>query len=241
MSLNSSPRLLHQHLTRLRDSTADRFKVREVLATVFSVSANDDMTLRHALVLLDQLFIDTEEQLRTLPKVDADRYLRHFPQLRRGLANLPFDSPSPSAITFITDSALENLDLAAARVAEERPEKEVPQQEIADLEAQIRDVFEFIDRAKLEPRLKEVAFDLLETLRQAIVEYRIRGVEGLQKAIEAALGKLALYYKQQGGKVSVEVFSRLWSLVVRTEAVASKVLTYGPFLSDSFQRFLGPG
>ena len=241
MSVTNPARLLHNHLSRLLGGRSEQRPSRVVIGTAFGIPPNDDVTLRRVLILVDQLFVATEGRIRSLPRADHHRYLKYFPQLRCGLATIHFESASASAFNFITEAALENLDLVAARLTEDFPEIEIPDEEIGNLEAQIGEVFNFVTSAEFEPHLREVALDLLETLRQAIVEYRIRGVEGLQRAVEEALGKLTLYYKQRQGEVHREAFGRLWALVVRAEAIASKAATYGPLLGEAFQRFLGSG
>lgn len=241
MASTNPARLLHRNLGLLLSNRADRDKVRDVLAKCFDLNPGDDAQLRRALVALDEVFLSVEMRIKKLPKANHQSYMRHFPALRRGFANLTLDNPSPHAFNFITDAALENLELAANRIAEDFSEVEIETQEISDLSSAVLELLEWVSTATMDPALKEVAIDLLETLRRAISEYRIRGVEGLQRAVQESLGKLTLFYKQRKGDVEAEPFQKLWGLLVKAEGVVSRAMTYGPYLVESFQRYLGAG
>lgn len=237
--MHNPARLLHRHLTQLLQLRGDQRSVREVLGRVFSLDQQDYVALRRGLVAVDQLFQSTEEAVKAIPGVDYQRFLRHFPAQRRGFAKLHLDNNSKSGFSFITEAAVEAMDLCAARLAEEFPEGELTSEELSELANRIEEVFAFVDSSHFEPELREVALDLLETLRQGVAEYRIRGIDGLRSALEESLGKLMLYYKRQSGNVPDEEFGRLWALVVRVETVVSRVFTYGPFLTEAFQKMLG--
>lgn len=216
-------------------------QVRNVVAKCFVLDPGDDTQLRRALVAFDDVFQSVEARIKKLPKANHDSYLRHFPALRRGMANLRLENSSISAFSFITEAALENLDLAAGRIAEDYKEVEIAQQEIKDLSDAVAELMEWVIATSFDPALKEVAVDLLETLRRAILEYRIRGIEGLHKAVQEALGKLSMFYKHRAGKVEEEPFGKLWDIVAKADEVVSRALTYGPYLHEGFQRYLGAG
>ena len=172
--MNNPARLLLTQLQRLR-STSNRKNVRESLAVAFGDGSGlSDSDLRRALLLLDALFVATEERLRTLPRVKHERFLRYFSQLRDGLANLHLENTPASAFNFITDVALENLEAAADRIAEDFEEREIAPEELTQLDQEIAELFEYFDSAEIEPLLQQVGLDLLATLRQALAEYRIR-------------------------------------------------------------------
>lgn len=237
--MNNPARLLHLHLTQMLRLRGDQRPVREVLGRVFSLDQEDYVALRRGLVAIDELFQTTEEIVKAIPKIDHRRFLRHFSAQRKGFANLHLDNNSKSGFSFITEAAVEAIDLCAARLAEEFPEDELTSEELSELGAKIEELFGFVEAGDFEPELREVALDLLETLRRGVAEYRIRGIDGLKRGLEESLGKLLLYYKRQSGNVPEEEFGRLWALVVKVETVISRVLTYGPYLTESFQRMLG--
>lgn len=237
--MNNPARLIHRHLSQMLQLRGDQRSVREVLGRVFSLDQQDYVALRRGLIAVDELFQATEEIIRAIPRIDHRRFLRHFPAQRKGFATLHLDNNSKSGFSFISEAAVEAIDLCAARLSEEFPEAELTNEDLSQLAAKIEEIFNFVEAGNFEPELREVALDLLETLRRGVAEYRIRGVDGLKSALEESVGKLWMYYTRQAGHVPEEQFSRLWGLVVEIEAAISKVLTYGPYLTGSFQRMLG--
>lgn len=188
---------LFDTLTRIQKGIREKVKIRNVVGDAFDVEATDDLKIIESLVLLDGLFVETTKFVYSIEGIDHSRYLQHFPQLRKNLLTSNIDADSKGLTTFsnaLNPVALQSVGFCAARVAEDFKENILPQEELADLDEQIGDAFDFIAASDLEPKLKEISLDLLHTIRSAIAEYRIRGLRGLEESIELSLGKLSLYH-----------------------------------------------
>jgi hypothetical protein len=215
---------------------------REVLAPVFGLPPADVVALRRALILVDDLFQATMDRISALEGVDHKTFLRRIPPMRQGLANLHLDSQAKETLFRVLDPvSLEALDLCAARLGEAVKESELSEDDLRAIESQVSELFDYVDQAEIDPDLRSVALDLVESMRRAIVEYRIRGIDGLRSAVEDAVGKLTLYYLRKQPKVDREPLNRIWRVVVIVENLVARALTYGPYLPDSILKLLTAG
>lgn len=234
-------RRLYRLLSRAR-LVSDEKKAREVLAPVFGVKPEDSVALRRGLLLIDDLFQATVDQVSALEGVDHGRFLRHIPRMRGGLANLNLDSLAKGPLlTALDPVALENLDLCAARLGEAVKEAELTADDLRTLEKELSELFDYVETADIDNELRLVALDLIQTLRQSLLEYRIRGADGLRAALEESVGKLTLYYLRSKGEVDPKPVNRIWRVIVTVEGLVARALTYGPYLPDSIIKMLGPG
>lgn len=238
-------RQLHTMLVALRSQSKKGTPIRKAFGAAFEVDPADDGELVRKEFLLVELLEETERAIRRIEGIDHKKYLRHFPQIRKGLASSGFDQDSESFVAFrnaFADNVLQSVEFCALRLAEEVPEADLSQEELNELEARLQEVFDFTTEADLEPRVREVSWDVLTALRAALVDYRFRGVQGLEESIERSLGRLILFYRRsaaQGGKSSREQVSKLLDLIIKFEAVVAKACSYGPVLGEWGGKLLG--
>ena len=76
---------LHRILLALRGTCRDGRPIRDALGEVFDLDPADDLALRRQLVLLDDLFAQSQAAIAAIPGLDLPRYLRYFPAARKGL------------------------------------------------------------------------------------------------------------------------------------------------------------
>lgn len=232
-------RRLHALLSRAQPRKQGE-KARDLLAPLFGVDPHDHVALRRGLILVDDLFQETIERITSLEGVDHDTFLRHIPKMREGLANLHLDSSAQSSLSQILNPiAVGALELCAARLGEAYKEHVISGEDLEGLSTEIDTLFDYIDKAQLDPQLRSICLDLVETLRRAVVEYRIRGVAGLENALEESLGKLMRYYLRHEGDVEKTPFRQVWQVLRRVEGLIARGLTYGPYLPETFQLMIG--
>lgn len=247
MTPTNPARLLHRNLKKLRQSRGDKAKVRDCVAGAFALDPKDDVGLRRALVAFDKLFESVEAAVRRLPATHHEPFLRNFPVVRKQLANLHLENPAPQSFNFLSDVVLENLDLAANRIGEDLEEAEISEEEIKELARSVEELLQWLESASLDDAVRVFSIDVLEILRQALVEYRIRGIEGLQRGVEESVGKLLRYHANRPAARGSEAVQRVGQVIWKFDAIASRALTYGPYLPevlqqllpDTFQKFLG--
>jgi len=237
--LTNPARVLHDHLRAIRQSASDKELARDVVARRFFLPADNEVRIRRVLAQLDDLFVDVTKMVESMTSADHAIFVRHFPMLRAGLARVTLATPSSTAFNFISDAALENLDLCASRISEDYREVQIASEELAELDDQIKDTFTYIKEGEFEPEFKEIALDLLGTLRKSLIDYQIRGIQGMKRAVEESIGKLLRIVSTQPD-VPHKPLERLKTIIMNTEAVVARALTYGPYLVESVRLLLPP-
>jgi hypothetical protein len=171
--------------------------------------------------------------------------LRHFPAARKGLLSARLDQDSRRHAPFqegLSDIVLQSVEFCGLRIAEELPELLLPPDDLAELEARLNALFAFTARAELDPALRAVSLDILQSLRAAVADYRIHGASGLEEAVERAVGKLTVHYlrvKKQGGALDLDHVDRLLDVILKVEALLAKAQVYLPALAEYLPRLLG--
>ena len=244
---NSALRL-HRILLALRAAARDGRPIRDVLGEVFDLDPADDLALRRRLLAVDELFAQSEAAITSIPGLDRPRYLRYFPAARKGLLASRLDQDSRRYVPFqeaLSDIVLQSVEFCGLRIAEEFPELVLPGDDLAELEARLTALFAHTARADLDPQLRTVSLDILQSLRAAVADYRIHGAQGLQEAVERAVGKLTVHClrakKQRGpfAPSALDQLTRLLDLVIRLEALLAKAFVYLPTLAEHLPKLLG--
>ena len=246
MGSSTNPaRNLHGFMVEIRNKSVKGTPVREVLANVFQVDPSDDFEIWRNQFLLLELLKKTENAIRALEGVDHQGYLRYFPQARKGLVSAILDQDSMGFVAFrnaFAETVLQAIDFCAFRLSEETVGVEVAQDDIDELEARLKEVFDFTTEAKLDPRVREVSLDVLAVLRTAILDYHIRGTEGLEESIERSLGRLIIFWQRAEGKAQPanhEQVGKLLDLIIKFESIVAKARSYGPVLGELGAKLLG--
>lgn len=236
---------LYSMMVALRNQSKKGTPIRKALGAAFDVDPANDSELLRTEFLLVGLIEEAERAIRRIAGIDHQKYLRYFPQIRKGLASAGLDQDSESFVVFrnaFADNVLQSVEFCALRLAEDVAEVELSEEEFKDLETRLQEVFDFTAEANLDPRVREVSWDVLGALRAALVDYRFRGLQGLEESIERSLGRLLLFYRRaspEDQKSNREQVSKLLDLVIKFEAVVAKACSYGPVLSEWGGRLLG--
>ena len=236
---------LHRLLLALRGASREGRPIRQVLGEVFELQPDDDLALRRRLLAVDDLFVQSEAAIRSIPGLDLPRYLRYFPAARKGLLAARLDQDSrryPPFQEALSDTVLQSVEFCGARIAEELPETVLPTDDLAEVEARLNALFAFTASAELDPALRQVSLDILQTLRAALADYRIHGAAGLREAVEQAVGKLTVHYlraQKQGARLDIDQLNRLLDLIFKFEALLAKATVYLPALTEYLPKLLG--
>ena len=164
---NSALRL-HRLLLALRGACRDGRPIRDALGEVFDLDPADELALRRKLILLDDLFAQSQAAIASIPGLDPPRYLRHFPAARKALLSARLDQDSRRHAPFqagLSDTVLQSVEFCGLRIAEELPELLLPPDALAELESRLDALFAYTARADLDPALRAVSLDILQSLR----------------------------------------------------------------------------
>ncbi|CAN5401208.1 hypothetical protein BH10ACI1_BH10ACI1_11960 [soil metagenome] len=192
---------------------------------------NVQMSVLHRLFEVNQLVSDIEAKIKRVREIKYDLYLNPYVRIRRTISPTRLNENFAGMLSEISDSDMTIIQFCSEQLSKSFPEKLADELLLKELNNEIQNLYEKISEADLIYELKELLLDLLETMRQAIHEYRIRGVDRLKDGVTDTLGKLILNKEmlQNSGAEEVREVGDIWS----------KFVSVYSFAADSIQMIEG--
>lgn len=198
---------------------------REAWANVFQVDASATGHLLYLSAQLIELLRLSRQKIEQIGNVDHDLYFRPIENLERAFATMNLDATWNEFRTKVDDATMIGLAFCADTLSQYHPEEVVEKTVLKELLDDIDNVLKTVLESNLNPTLKTVLTENLENIRRAIIEYRIRGSEGLLRALEASIGALLRHqneFKQNKESDSVSRFLKLLMTLDRIIGIALK-------------------
>lgn len=173
-------------------SKPEQQKVRKVWADVFGVEESDTGTILRMIADLIQLTYKTKSQIEALDDIDHKLYLKPFNKIERlfssinleaswhGLKNL-IDEPTIYGLQFCSDKLNRNSKITALKNSE-----------LDQIKKSLTELSDMISNSSLESSLQLLLLRNIESLRQALIAYKIKGIDGIETELELSLGSLVL-------------------------------------------------
>jgi hypothetical protein len=168
-------------------------------AAVLDLPIDNLPELLDAAAALCALPNQVETALRTITDIDTDLFLEWKPKVAATLQNFTnMSGNSFLAVQQQYDSAtLTSLAHAAHELG--RGGTEIPADQLADLTQSVRELRGLVETSDgIEEALRQFLLDLVVEMERAVRLVRVRGVDGLEDAMEQAVGALVIRF---GGKL----------------------------------------
>lgn len=216
----------------------DALTVRQAWAKVFHLEDESLPAIFYNLVLLQQLVSEVEDAVQGLD-VDHTLFLQHMPQIKQILSLPNFDSDWGRAKKPLTEAALVSLQFCSERLSRGFPEKAPHEDEIQSIKEEVDQLYERIISSTLKPSVRSVLLEMVEAMRRAISEYRIRGMKGLRQELFSILERFQRNFdllKENRNEPEVSMF---WKVLGKYDTLTSVYLNT-PQIIAGFQALL-PG
>src|SRR5690606_37844735 len=136
----------------------------------------------------------------------------------------------------LDEATMVALRFCADTLSRERGEGEVDSDTLAELSTEVSSLLEKVLASEVPDELKVILSEGLEVVRRALLEYRLRGADGLRRALETVIGSLIRHsaeVKKNQGKKTVreylEFLARLNDVValsLKTKQLLAPVVNY---------------
>lgn len=208
----------------------------EAWAKVFGVDPTNATTVYSNLVRLTDTLAEVERDIR-LQDVDHDIFLQYFPKIRSLLSHPSLQVHLNQHAPLLREEVLTTLQFCSEKLSKAAPEGTVSKEDLGAINEQIDHLAESLVGSDLNNQLKAVLLDLVESMRQAIAEFRVRGPRGLRQELFYILERLqrALPLLEQN-KDAPEVRS-LWNVLAKFDTVTSLAVN-APTIITGFQKML---
>lgn len=196
---------------------------------VFEIDASDHVGLLRNLIHATEAIDEIDSLVTGIPHANRTLYLKGLDHLKKGFAAAAANGDfNHWKANYLRPEQIQPLEYCADLLARYYPELEIPQDEISKVTEQVNDVYNSVVTSGISPELKMTILDLLEKVRRAIHDYRIRGVYELQDALALATGQMVLHGKEvqdaktSSDKPTIEKLFKLLEYVDKITAAARK-------------------
>ena len=223
------------------------------LAKAFQLASPSDTALIvRTLVAAAEGVDKIEWRIRRIPGKDYDLYLHSLPHIKEGFiaatSNRDFNQWKTA---YMKAEHIGPLMYCAQLISEFYPEEEINQDELQQFLKRVDALYESVLASHLEPNIKLLILDQLQNIRQAIHEYRIKGVYILSEALERATGAIALHKaeiqeaveQEDGDKIKdfidkLTVLDKIISIAKNSKQLFLPLLPFVPVLIENARAFI---
>lgn len=190
---NPATRLLLLLRDALQAQNSERANV--VWGRILGCDPDDEILLLSRLESLQGLWIETVSAVHQHTD-DQNRglYTRSFEPIRRAISALNLSAGWEQYHRYLTPEVLLGLEHVADHLRRvgyvDEQRLQGVDEKLSALDRDVAALVNDVQNSAFEPPLRQYLLDGLEAIRRGIAEYRIRGAEGLDKALRASLGSL---------------------------------------------------
>lgn len=207
---------------RLKDIT-----LIEVWATVFNVDKSNQEEVYKRVIKLINLIDNIQKAIKYDNDItDKELYLAPFIRIKQVIIthlnnqNAKWDQIKNQFII-----PIEQLKYSVNHFENKNTKFDLAKEDLENLENEVDKLLDWIKKANLEEDLRNMCFVYLGAIRESIELYDISGVEGLEQAFNALLGKVLIYNIKH--KNQKEEDKEAYSKITKFIGILSNVLGLG--------------
>lgn len=217
--MNSAARL-NTLLTVARGTNASR--ARQGWATVLDVDPADTVALLNGMSQMLSLIRQAEVDLQRLKGHNTDLHLEALREIEAAFGVVDLNESWGNVLQRLEQSAVRALAYTGEALRVATGASQVPQATLQQLSAHLEDLIEEVEEADVDEELRREMLRYLNFARRALVEYRIRGIEGLREARDLNLAIfLRAYPTAQDSRKAATALKSLWNFLSELDTAIS--------------------
>ena len=198
-----------------------------------ALSAEVEIEVTQKILQTRQLVEEAEAAIRAIEGPNQEIFLRPFPRIREAFRiNIIGKASYRGLLNHISEGDMTVLEICSGELSRLHAEDVIEQGQLEQLLEDINALFDQIQQSSLPDILRIFLLDLLESMRRAIQEYRIRGARRLKEELEKIVGALVVNGSEiEKAKDAEEVsrFAQVFSAFVAMVTFANKATPlFGP-------------
>lgn len=213
--------------------------IRNVWAETFGLEPSATADILFLIGKMIELARDAKQSINGLDNIDHEIYIKPFHNIEKAFSFANIEDHWDNISRHLDEATMVGLSFCADVLSRTSGEQIIDQETLNDLMEQVENLTHEIMDSEIPPDLKAVLIDNLEEIRRAILEYRIRGVDGLKRALEGSLGAVIRHRPQivkQKGKKPVARFLEILSKLDQVVAFSLRMKQlFGPVLGEILQ------
>lgn len=219
---NNQAGRLHKLLSEA-EKLSDNAATIEVWASVFGVNSEDKITIFRQFIAMQEIADNIKHIITKMPNVNSRLLLSQHHKIDRVVKATNLDAHWANYKKFLDSTVLINL-AHCAEALSPYDENPVEQDALTDLLKEVSDLTDKVGTKDLDGRLKTIVQDLLEAIRRSIIEYKIRGANGVREELAYCYGKVIQNYQIFKDNETTEEVASLWKIFARADNLTTVAL-----------------
>ena len=186
---NPAERLLG-HLTKIRDLARGNQSIpmRQVWGSLFDVAPNDSYELYRIVFSLIAQIKQAKEDVIRVESANHDLYIEPLTMLDQLFRTISLDETSGQFMSRLNDTTLSALRYPADLLRQHLSRPDLSDEILSELLDDSSTILNSVLEAHIHPTLKMSLIEHIERFRRSILEYELRGPEGVRETIDLNLG-----------------------------------------------------
>lgn len=181
-------------------------------------------------------------EIKAHPDLKQTLYLGTVEGIAAILLGANQQAPWQQAASQLEGSNLRALEFCAGQLDRLSVEREIPQEYLGQLQAEIDRLVSDLLQSSLEQQARAVLGAKLEDVRAAIIAYRLRGLDGIRAATQSAVGALVMAYPKVATKTpKLKIVQDLLDVLVKLATLAEKANVLMPGSGAAVRALLSGG
>jgi len=218
-------------------------KVSDVFAEALEINSNNPGEVFQGLANLYNLVKDTRLAIERLQDINYELYLRPIQDIEQALGRSDFSSSDWRTFKQSLDpSTFALLEVCADTLSRKAAEIAIDKEQLSELQNEVRQLLEKTVESDLTDEIKSFIFEKLQSIDQAIINYRYYGSAALQRTVEASIGAALRYKEQLQEKPENPVLARFFEIISKADLLVRLGVNTKQLLPEVFQgvrRLLG--
>lgn len=200
--------------------------IRNAWANVFDIDASDTRLLLKMISDTIGLYGRMRDELdQIVDTADPEHLTSRFEFIDRAFSELNLQKPFEQVYRHLDSTTVYSLRTCASELVRAGRSFDLSTEDLDGLRKKIRKLIDEIVASSLDDSFKEFLLLYLRLIENAILEYRIKGVDGVAAAVERALGGLLCHPEVHEQINETDEGKSWWSVVVEVGKVVSAAAT----------------
>ena len=208
--------LLREGQTKPKDKPAS-----EIWSEILEVQNDDTGLLLRRVGHVLTLPSSVKEAMSYTDGLDPSIYLRWLPAVETSFGILNFQMAWKQFIDRFDGEIMYGIEICSDILSRERPEKTADDTLLVSLLDKVNELLAELDNTELDPNVWFYIYDHLIKIKEAIEEYKFRGIKPLEAVFEQAIGGVVLSPELYKNSQKSTTGKRFWEVMGRLAIVVT--------------------
>lgn len=113
-------------------------------------------------------------------------YFKPLNEVEKAFSRIDLDSSFHIFQNFLSEAVFDGLEMCDAKLSESR--KKISQEELSSIQEEIEKLIDEVKSTDMPEKLKEILLTKSKDIMDAMIKYRIWGIDGLENCLDSSIG-----------------------------------------------------